>query len=368
MGKENTKEKWSEKGSNLGAKIGAKIGAGVGTSAHHAKKGAEKMGKEISKHLKKATEKATVKESIKITNIRYRVQHEKMKALYSSCIHCIAIITAYESLVVECLEKKLVKGLETCESRIAFDSYKEDNITGANKIIHLLDRIQINLEYIKNTLKTYKDSQILLSKNDEKQAEIYGKYIISIKKIIYEDDNVKNFDWTHLKTKDRFRNFKTIDSILEKIAKLTISAKQTCTSAIDCMYANMAQFWNKRLVQINNLTGGVFGYIQQQEQQQDKHSQQFMQQLRTRIQQIKKKQERQETYQMKREKQRLKKEKQALQQQILKKKQHRIRIDAQEQHKKRINNANNSSGFGYLMSHVPSSSSSSSSHFYTHYR
>jgi hypothetical protein len=366
MGKENTKEKWSEKGSKLGAKIGAKIGAGIGSGAHHTKKGAQKMGKEISKHMKKATEKATVTQSVKVTNIRYRVQHEKMKALYGSSIHCIALVDAYESLLVECLEKKLVRGLETCESRIVFDSYQEDDITGANKIIHFLDRIRINLEYIKNSLKAYTDSQILLGKTDEKQAEIYGKYILSVKKIMYEDDNLKNFDWTRIKNKDRFRNFQTIDSILEKLAKLTISAKQTCTNTIDCMYANMAKFWNKRLVQINNLTGGALGFIQQQQQGQQ-HSQQFMQQLKGRIQQIKRKQERQATRQTKKEKQRLKKEKQALQQQKLKKRQYRIRTDAHEQQQRRIKNAKPSSGFGLLMSHVPTSSSSSSSHYYTHY-
>ena len=160
MGKENIKGKdtdWYEK---TGAKIGAKIGTGV----RHAKKGAQKMTKEVSKHMKKATEKATVKESVKVANIRYRVQHGKMKALYVSCIHCIAVVDAYESLLINCLEKKLIKGIETCESRIVFDSYKEDDITGANKIIHLLDRIRINLEYIKNSLNVYKESNILLKK------------------------------------------------------------------------------------------------------------------------------------------------------------------------------------------------------------
>lgn len=368
MGKENTKEKWSEKGS----KIGAKIGSGIGTGAYHTKKGAEKIGKEISKHVKKATEKATVKESTKITNIRYRVQHEKMKALYGSCLHCMAVVDAYQSLLVECIEKKLVRGIGTCESRIAFDSYKEDDMSGANKIIHLLDRIRINLEYIKNNLKVYKESPILLSKNDEKQAEFFGSYIISIKKTMYEDDNVKNFDWTHLKTKDRFKNFKTIDSILEKIAKFTISTRQTCYNTIDCMYANIARFWNKRLIQLNNLSGGALGYVQQQVQGQGQgqHSQQFIRQLASHVQQIKKKQELQQSKQIAKEKQRLRKERQALQLQKSKKKEYRIRREAQEIHRQRSENANPKSDFGYLMSHVPSSSSSSSStssHYYTHY-
>lgn len=323
------------------------------------------MGKEISKKLKKATEKATVKESAKITNIRYRVQHQKMKTLYGSCIHCIALVDAYESLLVECLEKKLVRGLETCESRIVFDSYQEDDISGANKIIHLLDRIRINLKFIKDSLKAYVDSSILLSKTDEKQAEFYGRYVIYVKKVIYENDNVINFNWTDIKNKDKFRNFKTIDSILEKIAKLTISAKETCTTTIDCMYASISRFWNRRLVEINNMTGGALGFIEQQTHQEN--SPEFMRQLRGRIQKIKKKQEKQATRQIKKEKQRLKKEKQALQQQKLKKKQYRIRKDAQEQQNTRIKNANPSSGFGLLMSHVPKSSSSSSSHYYSHY-
>jgi hypothetical protein len=364
MGKENTKEKQRY------SKIGAKIGSGIGTGAYHTKKGAEIVGKKISKHLKKATEKATVKESTKITNIRYRVQHEKMKALYGSCLHCMAVVDAYELLLVECIEKKLVRGIGTCESRIAFDSYKEDDMSGANKIIHLLDRIRINLEYIKNNLKVYKESPILLSKNDEKQAEFFGNYIISIKKIIYEDDDVKNFDWTHLKTKDRFKNFKTIDSILEKIAKFTISTRQSCYNIIDCMYANIARFWNKRLIQLNNLSGGALGYVQQQGQVQGQHSQQFIRQLASHVQQIKKKQELQQSKQIAKEKQRLRKERQALQLQKSKKKEYRIRREAQEIHRQRTENANPKSDFGYLMSNVPSSSSSSSSssHYYTHYR
>ena len=378
MGKESTKDKWSEKGSKIGAEIGAKIGSG----AYHAKKRAEKVGKEVgkraskiskdvSKQISKATKKATVVEATKITNIKYRFQQQKIKVFYGSCIHCMALVDAYESLLIDCIEKKLVRNVETCNARIAFDSYNEDEITAANKIIHLLDRIKINLEFIKNALNTYAQSDVLLGKNDETQIEMYGKYILSIKKIIYEDDNVKIFDWTHLKTKDRFKNFKSVDALLEKLAKMVISMKQTCSDTVDCIHTNISRFWNKRLHQLNKLTGGALGYIQQQ-QPNGKHQQQYAQQLKAHIQQIRKKQQRrQSNQQVQREKQRLRKERQALQEQNRRRQQqqYRLRLEAQEQQRNRLaeeRKKKKSSKFTSLMEHVPSHSSST--HYYHHYR
>lgn len=376
MGKESTKDKWSEEGSRIGAKIGAKIGSG----AYHAKKGAEKVGKEVGKRaskiskdvgkqVSKATKKATVVESTKITNIKYRLQQQKIKVFYGSSIHCMALVDAYESLLIDCIEKKLVRGIETCNARIAFDSYNEDEITAANKIIHLLDRIKINLEFIKNALNSYAQSDVLLAKNDETQIEMYGKYILSIKKIIYEDDNVKIFDWTHLKTKDRFKNFKSVDALLEKLAKMVISMKQTCSNTIDCIHTNISRFWNKRLHQLNKLTGGALGYIQQQ-QPNGRHQQQYAQQLKAHIQQIRKKQQRR-NQQVQREKQRLRKERQAIQEQNRRRQQqYRLRLEAQEQQRNRLaeeRKKKKSSKFGNPMSHhVPTTSSHE--HYYHHYR
>ena len=379
MGKESTKDKWSEKGSRIGAKIGAKIGSG----AYHAKKGAEKVGKEVGKRaskiskdvgkqVSKATKKATVVESTKITNIKYHLQQQKIKVFHGSCIHCMALVDAYESLLIDCVDKKLVRGIETCNARIAFDSYNEDEIAAANKIIHLLDRIKINLEFIKNALNSYAQSDVLLGKNDEAQIEMYGKYILSIKKIIYEDDNVKMFDWTHLKTKDRFRNFKSVDALLEKLAKMVISMKQTCSDTVDCIHTNISRFWNKRLHQLNKLTGGALGYIQQQ-QSNGRHQQQYAQQLKAHIQQIRKKQQRrQSNQQVQREKQRLRKERQAIQEQNRRRQQqqqYRLRLEAQEQQRNRLaaeeRKKKKSSKFASLMDHVPSHSSSN--HYYHHY-
>ncbi|MAI14444.1 MAG: hypothetical protein CMM15_10530 [Rhodospirillaceae bacterium] len=308
MGRESTNDTWRDSGS----KLGAKIGANIATTAYRAKRKADKVTHQLNKHMKKGTESARVKQNVRIYNIRYEVQMREMKILYSSCLHCIDLLKAYESLLIDCVEKKLMAGKGICAAIIRFDSIRESDLEGANKIIHLLDRMQANLEFIKNVLRTYKNSPVLLSRNDEEQAKMYGGYITSIKKVIYEDDNVKIFDWTKLKTKDRFRNFRTVDALFEKLAKIKLSAVETCTNAVDCMYANIAHFWNRRLRQINNLTGGALGYIAQQNVPVARHEQIFQEQLRDHIIQLRKKYERQANQQFRRERERLQRENGAL--------------------------------------------------------
>lgn len=262
----------------------------VGAASKKAAKVVSEHLDKLEKHVDTGMKAATVKESKKIKNLKLRQQNQILKSILKLGEELKAILDAYESLLLDCLESKTSLREHVCPFDIRYEKAKEDDLTAAEKILDLLERIKINLNFIDEALEKYINFPDLLGKSDVQQYTYYAKYITTIKKIMDTDENVLHFDWYHVKGKDRFKNFDKVKSIFEKIAKNYLYMVETCTNAVDCMYASLMKPWRKHQIQINQLTDGGLGFVPeqgvQQEQQIRRLRKTLMQQQKSSPQQV----------------------------------------------------------------------------------
>ena len=233
----------------------------VGDTSKKISKVAAKHVEKLEKHMKMALDSATTKESKKLKAIQMRQQNQILKSILKLGEELRAILDAYESLLLDCLESKSFLRQESCPFDIRYEKAKEDDIKAAEKILDLLERIKLNIKFIDTAVGEYLEFDDLLGKTDVKQYTFYAKYITAIKKLMETDDNVLKFDWYHVKGKDKFKNFDKVKSIFEKLAKNYMYLKETCNSAIDCLYAKLAKPWNTYKEDINTLLDGGLGFI-----------------------------------------------------------------------------------------------------------